>query len=191
MARLIYLQTHIENKAIFGKSVGMLPKIDFNFTQNFTHCYWARDNLNRCPMRRRRSLAAPRSPGFGSGRASGSTSFVVVEHDRLLTTFLAGLRFHTDGAVSAVTGETVGENLKDVPDMLDALAEVNLHAIQTSGNTIRNGRLLLRSSKSGSKANSAAASRPSEANAGFARVMSSSSHSRRPANTCRFNSICW
>ncbi|WP_065328819.1 nitrite/sulfite reductase [Tritonibacter mobilis] len=28
--------------------------------------------------------------------------------------------------------------LKDVPDMLDALAEVNLHAIQTSGNTIRN-----------------------------------------------------
>ena len=24
---------------------------------------------------------------------------------------------HTDGAVSAVTGETVGENLKDVPDM--------------------------------------------------------------------------
>jgi len=28
--------------------------------------------------------------------------------------------------------------LPDVPDMLDALAEVNLHAIQTSGNTIRN-----------------------------------------------------
>ncbi|PRZ48518.1 nitrite/sulfite reductase [Tritonibacter scottomollicae] len=28
--------------------------------------------------------------------------------------------------------------LKDVPDMLDALAEVSLHAIQTSGNTIRN-----------------------------------------------------
>ncbi|MBM1556833.1 nitrite/sulfite reductase [Sulfitobacter mediterraneus] len=28
--------------------------------------------------------------------------------------------------------------LRDVPDMLDALAEVNLHAIQTSGNTIRN-----------------------------------------------------
>ncbi|AWI83846.1 sulfite reductase [Alloyangia pacifica] len=28
--------------------------------------------------------------------------------------------------------------LSDVPDMLDALAEVNLHAIQTSGNTIRN-----------------------------------------------------
>ncbi|WP_065331428.1 nitrite/sulfite reductase [Tritonibacter mobilis] len=28
--------------------------------------------------------------------------------------------------------------LKDVPDILDALAEVNLHAIQTSGNTIRN-----------------------------------------------------
>lgn len=28
--------------------------------------------------------------------------------------------------------------LNDVPDMLDALAEVNLHAIQTSGNTIRN-----------------------------------------------------
>ena len=28
--------------------------------------------------------------------------------------------------------------LKDVPDMLDALAEVNMHAIQTSGNTIRN-----------------------------------------------------
>ncbi len=28
--------------------------------------------------------------------------------------------------------------LKDVPDMLDALAEVGLHAIQTSGNTIRN-----------------------------------------------------
>ena len=28
--------------------------------------------------------------------------------------------------------------LTDVPDMLDALAEVNLHAIQTSGNTIRN-----------------------------------------------------
>ncbi|NHM17373.1 nitrite/sulfite reductase [Tritonibacter mobilis] len=28
--------------------------------------------------------------------------------------------------------------LKDVPDMLDALADVNLHAIQTSGNTIRN-----------------------------------------------------
>ena len=28
--------------------------------------------------------------------------------------------------------------LADVPDMLDALAEVNLHAIQTSGNTIRN-----------------------------------------------------
>ncbi len=28
--------------------------------------------------------------------------------------------------------------LRDVPDMLDALAEANLHAIQTSGNTIRN-----------------------------------------------------
>src|SRR6056297_3236328 len=28
--------------------------------------------------------------------------------------------------------------LPDVPDMLDALAKVNLHAIQTSGNTIRN-----------------------------------------------------
>ena len=28
--------------------------------------------------------------------------------------------------------------LRDVPDMLDALAEVGLHAIQTSGNTIRN-----------------------------------------------------
>ncbi|MEP2532895.1 nitrite/sulfite reductase [Shimia sp.] len=28
--------------------------------------------------------------------------------------------------------------LTDVPDMLDALGEVNLHAIQTSGNTIRN-----------------------------------------------------
>uniref|UniRef100_UPI0035187381 nitrite/sulfite reductase n=1 Tax=Nioella sp. TaxID=1912091 RepID=UPI0035187381 len=28
--------------------------------------------------------------------------------------------------------------LNDVPDMLDALAEVGLHAIQTSGNTIRN-----------------------------------------------------
>ncbi|SER02498.1 nitrite/sulfite reductase [Thalassovita taeanensis] len=28
--------------------------------------------------------------------------------------------------------------LPDVPDMLDALAQVNLHAIQTSGNTIRN-----------------------------------------------------
>ncbi len=28
--------------------------------------------------------------------------------------------------------------LTDVPDMLDALADVNLHAIQTSGNTIRN-----------------------------------------------------
>ncbi|MEZ0465097.1 nitrite/sulfite reductase [Phaeobacter sp. SYSU ZJ3003] len=28
--------------------------------------------------------------------------------------------------------------LKDVPDMLDALAEVGLHAIQTSGNTVRN-----------------------------------------------------
>ncbi|MFD1344573.1 nitrite/sulfite reductase [Litorisediminicola beolgyonensis] len=29
-------------------------------------------------------------------------------------------------------------NLKDVPDILDALAEVEMHAIQTSGNTIRN-----------------------------------------------------
>ena len=29
-------------------------------------------------------------------------------------------------------------NLRDVPDMLDALAEVQMHAIQTSGNTIRN-----------------------------------------------------
>ncbi len=29
-------------------------------------------------------------------------------------------------------------DLRDVPDMLDALAQVNLHAIQTSGNTIRN-----------------------------------------------------
>ena len=28
--------------------------------------------------------------------------------------------------------------LRDVPDMLDALAEVQMHAIQTSGNTIRN-----------------------------------------------------
>ncbi len=28
--------------------------------------------------------------------------------------------------------------LRDVPDMLDALAEVGLHAVQTSGNTIRN-----------------------------------------------------
>ncbi|MEO0379754.1 MAG: nitrite/sulfite reductase [Pseudomonadota bacterium] len=28
--------------------------------------------------------------------------------------------------------------LKDIPDMLDALAEVGMHAIQTSGNTIRN-----------------------------------------------------
>lgn len=28
--------------------------------------------------------------------------------------------------------------LSDVPDILDALAEVNLHAIQTSGNTVRN-----------------------------------------------------
>ena len=28
--------------------------------------------------------------------------------------------------------------LRDVPDMLDALAEVGLHAIQTSGNTVRN-----------------------------------------------------
>ncbi|MGR3616017.1 MAG: nitrite/sulfite reductase [Paracoccaceae bacterium] len=28
--------------------------------------------------------------------------------------------------------------LRDIPDMLDALAEVGLHAIQTSGNTIRN-----------------------------------------------------
>ncbi len=29
-------------------------------------------------------------------------------------------------------------DLRDVPDMLDALAEVQMHAIQTSGNTIRN-----------------------------------------------------
>lgn len=29
-------------------------------------------------------------------------------------------------------------DLRDVPDMLDALAEVGMHAIQTSGNTIRN-----------------------------------------------------
>lgn len=29
-------------------------------------------------------------------------------------------------------------NLRDVPDMLDALGEVGLHAIQTSGNTVRN-----------------------------------------------------
>jgi sulfite reductase (NADPH) hemoprotein beta-component len=29
-------------------------------------------------------------------------------------------------------------NLRDVPDMLDALAQVGMHAIQTSGNTIRN-----------------------------------------------------
>ncbi|WP_295314701.1 nitrite/sulfite reductase [Roseobacter sp.] len=29
-------------------------------------------------------------------------------------------------------------DLRDVPDMLDALAEVDMHAIQTSGNTIRN-----------------------------------------------------
>jgi len=29
-------------------------------------------------------------------------------------------------------------NLRDVPDMLDALADVGMHAIQTSGNTIRN-----------------------------------------------------
>src|SRR6056297_1380331 len=29
-------------------------------------------------------------------------------------------------------------SLRDVPDMLDALAEVQMHAIQTSGNTIRN-----------------------------------------------------
>jgi sulfite reductase (NADPH) hemoprotein beta-component len=28
--------------------------------------------------------------------------------------------------------------LTDVPDMLEALAEVGLHAVQTSGNTIRN-----------------------------------------------------
>ena len=28
--------------------------------------------------------------------------------------------------------------LRDVPDMLDALAEVGMHAIQTSGNTVRN-----------------------------------------------------
>ena len=28
--------------------------------------------------------------------------------------------------------------LRDVPDMLDALADVEMHAIQTSGNTIRN-----------------------------------------------------
>ena len=28
--------------------------------------------------------------------------------------------------------------LRDVPDMLDALAEVGMHAVQTSGNTIRN-----------------------------------------------------
>ena len=28
--------------------------------------------------------------------------------------------------------------LTDIPDMLDRLAEVGLHAIQTSGNTIRN-----------------------------------------------------
>ena len=28
--------------------------------------------------------------------------------------------------------------LRDIPDMLDALAEVGMHAIQTSGNTIRN-----------------------------------------------------
>ncbi|MFV2002686.1 MAG: nitrite/sulfite reductase, partial [Paracoccaceae bacterium] len=28
--------------------------------------------------------------------------------------------------------------LRDVPDMLDALADVGMHAIQTSGNTIRN-----------------------------------------------------
>ncbi|MFZ8959802.1 MAG: nitrite/sulfite reductase, partial [Paracoccaceae bacterium] len=28
--------------------------------------------------------------------------------------------------------------LEDVPDILDALAEVGLHAIQTSGNTVRN-----------------------------------------------------
>ncbi len=30
------------------------------------------------------------------------------------------------------------QHLRDVPDMLDALAEVGMHAIQTSGNTIRN-----------------------------------------------------
>ena len=29
-------------------------------------------------------------------------------------------------------------SLRDVPDMLDALADVGMHAIQTSGNTIRN-----------------------------------------------------
>ncbi|MGB1034001.1 MAG: nitrite/sulfite reductase, partial [Primorskyibacter sp.] len=29
-------------------------------------------------------------------------------------------------------------HLRDVPDMLDALADVQMHAIQTSGNTIRN-----------------------------------------------------
>ena len=32
--------------------------------------------------------------------------------------------------------------LQDVPDILDALAEVEMHAIQTSGNTIRNVCLL-------------------------------------------------
>ena len=32
--------------------------------------------------------------------------------------------------------------LVDIPDMLDALADVGLHAIQTSGNTIRNLSLI-------------------------------------------------
>ena len=40
------------------------------------------------------------------------------QRGRLQTTVPAVLCVaHTDGAVSAVTGETVGENLKDVPDM--------------------------------------------------------------------------
>jgi sulfite reductase (NADPH) hemoprotein beta-component len=38
----------------------------------------------------------------------------------------------------ARTSSSTGRELTDVPDMLDALAEVGLHAIQTSGNTVRN-----------------------------------------------------
>jgi sulfite reductase beta subunit-like hemoprotein len=33
--------------------------------------------------------------------------------------------------------------LQDVPDILDALAEVEMHAIQTSGNTIRMSRPII------------------------------------------------
>ena len=82
--------------------------------------------------------------------------------------------------------------LEDTPDILAALAEVEMHAIQTSGNCIRNvtadhfaGAAATRSRIRASGARSSASGRPSIPNSASCRASSRSPSPARPTTAPR------